>query len=300
MEILISAVKIFITIVVGNVIFELAKTRDTSGLYALCLNNYGVVNKVFSPEQLKDIEICFKKLSMPYNTVSVLMLVAIGVIISVITFFICKLIFPLSSICFIISAPLVFLPFWIIKYIAGIEQSKLEMGLNDFFIQLKSVLKINTDFIEALRRIQKAVMEPFSEYTLQLLREINAGKLPEKALENFAHKVNIKKFSYYINNVRYCQIYGGDVTTLTEKTQDTLSQAIKQKKKRIKETKSVCMILYMLIIIDIYMYFWFIAGNQYYMNIMMESFVGRSILNINFLSIWGIIWLSSIVRKFDY
>ena len=60
------------------------------------------------------------------------------------------------------------------------------------------------------------------------------------------------------------------------------------------------MILYMLIIIDIYMYFWFIAGNQYYMNIMMESFVGRSILNINFLSIWGIIWLSSIVRKFDY
>lgn len=300
MEVLISIIKVFITIVVGKTIFEVSKTRDTSTLYALSLSNHGMVNKMFSPEQLKNIEVCFKKLSIPYNTVSVLALIVIGMIISGIIFFASKFIFPLTSVCFIISVPLIFLPFWTIKYIAEIEQSKLEMGLNDFFIQLKSALKVNADIVEALRRIQKVVMEPFSDYTLQLLREINTGKLPEKALENFAQKVNIKKFSYYINNVRYCQIYGGDVTTLTEKTQNTLSQAIKQKKKRIKETRSVCMILYMLIIIDIYMYFWFIARNQYYMNIMTESFLGRSILNINFLSIWGIMWLSSIVRKFDY
>ena len=69
------------------------------------------------------------------------------------------------------------------------------------FIQFKSALNINSDIIEALRKIQNDVLEPFSSYVKHLLREINAGKLPDKALEEFAQKVNIKKFSLYINKV---------------------------------------------------------------------------------------------------
>lgn len=300
MKITIVIIKIFIAGIVGFFTFCILKRQDTSAIHAISLKNKGIVNKVFSPKQLKDIEVSFNKLSIPYNTISVLSLIGFGVIISVIVFFLCKTIFPLKSIALIIACPLVLSPFWIIKYIAGKEQDKLEAGLSDFFIQLKSSLKVNPDIIEALRRIQNIVIEPFSKYTKQLLSEINAGKIPEKALESFAQKINIKKFSLYINNVRYCQIYGGDITNLTEKTQNMLSEAIKQKKKRIKETNSVCSVLYMLIVIDVYMYFCFIASNQYYLEIMTNSFLGKCILNINFLSIWGIVWLSSVVRKFDY
>ena len=104
----------------------------------------------------------------------------------------------------------------------------------------------------------------------------------------------------YINNVRYCHIYGGDIATLTHKTQKTISAAIKQKKKREKETNSICVVLYMLIAIDLYMYFSFIAKNPEYLNIMVNSFPGQIILNLNFLSLWGVIWLSSMVRKMRY
>jgi len=300
MKMMIDIIKFIDVFLVGYIIFCTFETQYTSGLHAISIKNKGVINRLFTPKQLSDIEVSFKKLNIPYNTMSVLSLVGIGVVISLIMFFICKKLFPLVSISLIISIPLVFTPFWIIKYVSGKEQEKLESGLNDFFIQLKFALKVNSDIVEALRRTQNMTLEPFSIYTKQLLTEINAGKLPEKALESFAQKVNIKKFSLYMNNVRYCHIYGGDIITLTEKTQNTISLAIRQKKKRIKETKSICMVLYLLIFIDIYMYFSFISGNQYYLDVMVNSFIGNMILNLNFLSIWGVIWLSKVVRKLDY
>ncbi len=300
MKVIIVILKIFVVIVFSYMFFKTFENEDTSGIQALSVGKKGIVRKIFSTKELSNIEICFRKLSIPYNTITVLCLLLMGFIISIIAFFVCNLIFPLKSISFIIACPLVLAPSWLIKYIANKEQEKLEYGLNDFFIQLKSALKVNPEIIEALRRIQNIAMEPFLSYTKQLLIEINTGKLPEKALENFAYKVNIKKFSFYINNLRHCQVYGGDITTLTEKTQETLSEALKQKRRRVKETRSICIVLYILIIIDIYMYFSFIQGNRYYLNIMTNTDIGRCILNINFLSIWGILWLSRIVKRFDY
>jgi len=300
MKIIIFSIKSLIAFFMGCIVFNMLKTRDTSRLQAITIKKRGLVNKIFSPKQLGDIEVSFKKLNIPYSTISVLSLFGIGGIISIIIFFICEIIFPLTSISLIVSIPFILSPFWGIKYVADIEQTKLEAGLNDFFIQLKSALKVNSDIVEALRKVQNTALDPFSMYIKQLLTEINAGKLPEKALESFAQKVNIKKFSLYINNVRYCHMYGGDIITLTEKTQNTVSEAIKQKKKREKETKSICRVFYLLVVIDIYMYFSFIAGNEYYLDMMVNSLIGNLILNINFLSIWGIIWLSKTVKKLDY
>ena len=300
MNVIMYILKLFITFLAVCIILIKLKNEDTSVLHGLILKNKSIINKFFSPTQLGEIEVSFKKLNIPYNTVSVFGIFITGLIISVITFFVCKNIFPLISVSLIISIPFILSPFWMIKYISNKYQERLEAELNDFFIQLKSALKINSDIIEALRRIQNITLEPFAGYTKLLLTEVNAGKLPEKALENFAQKVNIKKFTLYINNVRYCHIYGGDIVTLTDKTQNTISEAIKQKRKRIKETNSICFVLYLLIFIDIYMYFVFINGNAYYLEIMVNSFVGNIILNINFISIWGILWLSKMVKKLDY
>ena len=300
MGIILISLKIFVAGIFSYGIFNCFESRATSSFQTISVNAKGIVRKIFSAKELTNIEICFKKLSIPYNTITVLSLFIMGFVVSIIVFFICNLIFPLSSISFIIACPLVLTPFWLIKYIANKEQEKMEHGLNDFLIQLKSALKVTPEIIEALRRIQNIAMEPFLSYTKQLLIEINTGKLPEKALESFAYKVNIKKFSFYINNIRYCQVYGGDITTLTEKTQETLSEALKQKRKRVKETRSICIVLYILIVIDIYMYFSFIQGNKYYLDIMLNTGMGRCILDINFISIWGILWLSRVVKKFDY
>lgn len=300
MKILLLLIRIIACFFIAKYIYEKIETKDTSMLQGLITNKRLSVKKIFSPKQLTNIEISFKKLNIPYNTASVFLILICGIVFSLITFIICIKIFPLLSISLIVSIPMIFVPVWIINFIAKIEQNKLETELNDFFIQLKSSLSINSDIIDALRRIQNCLLEPFSGYTRQLLNEINAGKLPDKALEGFAQKINIKKFSMYINNVRYCHIYGGDIAHLTEKTQKVIADAIKQKRKREKETNSICIVLYMLIAIDLYMYFSFIAKTPEYLNIMIKSFVGQIILNLNFLSLWGVIWLSTLVKKMEY
>ena len=300
MKILLLLIKITGCVFFTKYICAKTRSKDTSVLQGLITNNTITIKKIFSPTQLSNIEISFKKFNIPYNTASLFLILVCGILISLTTFFICIKIFPIISLSLIVSIPMIFLPVWIINFIAKLEQNKLETELSDFFIQLKSSLSVNSDIIDALRRIQNCVLEPFSGYTRQLLNEINAGKLPDKALECFAQKINIKKFSMYINNVRYCHIYGGDISYLTEKTQKVISEAIKQKRKREKETNSICIVLYMLIAIDLYMYFYFIAKTPEYLNIMIESFIGQIILNLNFLSLWGVVWLSTLVKKMEY
>lgn len=272
------------------------KSKHTSVLYDFLLNN----TKKFAPKNISKIEKYFKKLSIPFNIATLSIVLGIGIVSFLIVLFITMKVFTLNSVRYIISIPFLFSGIIVLELFAEYKQERMEDGLSDFFIQLKSALKVNPEIIEALRRIQNNVLEPFSTYTKQMLNEINAGKLPEDALESFAHKIGIEKFSLYINNVRYCHIYGGNITLLTEKTQEVIAEAIKQKKKRNKETKSACTVLYVLIIIDFYMYFSFIASNQYYLDLMSKTFIGQTIVNINFICVWIMIWLSKTIKKLDY
>lgn len=296
MDFLMMLLKFLIIFLTILYIWHKLKSTDTSALYDFLTEN----SKNFSPKNISKMERYFKKLSVPFNIATISSVLAVGVLAFLIVLFITKQIFTLNSVRYIISIPFLFTGMIVLELLAEYKQERMEEGLSDFFIQLKSALKVNPEIIEALRRIQNNVLEPFSTYTKQLLNEINAGKLPEDALESFAHKIGIEKFSLYINNVRYCHIYGGDITLLTEKTQEVISEAIKQKKKRNKETKSACTVLYVLIVIDFYMYFSFIASNQYYLDLMSKTFIGQTIVNINFICVWVMILLSKQIKKLDY
>lgn len=300
MMILINIIKIVVVFFITKLIIEFFETQDTSAFYQLIVKKTEYLYKKFSPHRITELQVCFKKLSIPFNIFTVAIIVGVGIIAFISVFMVTKMFFKLESVRYILSIPFLFTGMIILKVMAERKQEKLEAGLSDFFIQLKSALKVNPDIIEALRRIQNNVLDPFSAYTKQLLNEINAGKLPEIALENFAHKVDIEKFSFYINNLRYCHIYGGDITLLTEKTQEVIKEAINQKKKRNKETKSACMVLYILIIIDFYMYFMFINSNEYYLSLVNETLIGQMIVNINFICIWVMVWLSRAIKKLDY
>ncbi len=296
MKFLIIAIKLFIVFAIGFYIKSKFENKDTSVLYPFKSKK---LKEIF-PKRISKLEKYFKKLSMPFNEVTIGIVFGIGIGAFLIVLCITNYLFENTMVRYIISIPFLASGVVALELIAEKKQEKLEDGLSDFFIQLKSALKVNSEIIEALRRIQNNVLEPFSTYTKQLLNEVNAGKLPEEALGDFANKIGIEKFSFYINNVRYCHIYGGNISLLTEKTQEVINEAIKQKKKRKIETKSACTVLYILIIIDFYMYFSFIASNQYYSHLMNETVIGQVIININFICVWIMIWLSKVIKKLDY
>lgn len=296
MKILITIIKFFIAAAFGICITKKLENQDTSALYSSVCKKI----KCFSPQKISKLEGYFRKLSIPFNEMTILIILGIGIGAFLIVLLITYNLFDNTAVRYIISIPFLASGVVVLELIAEKKQQRLEDGLSDFFIQLKSALKVNSEIIEALRRIQNNILEPFSTYTKQMLNEINAGRLPEEALEDFANKIGIEKFSLYINNVRYCHIYGGNISQLTEKTQEVINEAIKQKKKRKIETRSACTVLYILILIDFYMYFSFIVSNQYYLHLMNETFIGQAIININFICVWVMIWLSKVIKKLDY
>lgn len=213
---------------------------------------------------------------------------------------ICLSLFRIKSVALILAVHLGLVPFIIVKELARIKQNKIEEILVHFLTQLASSLRINNDIVEAFRSIQNICMDPIRGYVKHFLVEINSGVAVDKALYTLSNKVNIKRFSIYINNLKYCSIYGGDTEGLTKNTSKLIDDLIKERKKREKETKSACVILYGLIILDLIIYFNMIVSNGNYIVIMRENFIGQIIVNINFISICVLVWLSFFVKKLDY
>ncbi|MGE5472716.1 MAG: type II secretion system F family protein [Ignavibacteriales bacterium] len=208
--------------------------------------------------------------------------------------------FDVISVGLITSLPGFFVPIIILGIMAQKKEEEIEKILADYLLLLKNSTRIHNDIIEAFRNIQDKCMEPLKTFTCQFTAEINSGINVESALSNFRDKINMKKFKLFLTNVQYCYIYGGDFTELIDKTQKLISEIQKEKRIRIRETRSARIVIFLLIFLDIYLYFNFIMTEPDYLSIMRNTFYGQLILNANFLSIWFLLWLSYSVKKLDY
>lgn len=301
MQVILTLLKINIVIsvfwlLIKNDVFAKAKVNKIIN----SVESNELLNEVLNKKFLHKTKMNFSKLGIRFTIYTVFLSLIVGIVISIVIYHISVIIFKIKSVAFILAFPAIFIAFVIISYFANKKQDRLENVMNDFFIQLKGAIKINPDITEAFRRIQDTCLEPFKEYVKSFLNEVNAGEIPEKALYKFASKVDINRFTLYINNLRYCSIYGGDIENLTNETQKLMSDIIGQKKKRKKETQSICMVLYILIGIDLIIYFNFALGNAEYLNLMRDTNIGNFIVNLNFLSIWLVIWFASLVKKLDF
>lgn len=301
MDIILALLKINIALCIFFLILKKADIKkEVIGNINKSLETNMFLKDILNKKIFKKTKANFVKLKIPFNFSSIVVSFSIGIVVSLFVYMIASKVFKINSVAFVLSTPCVFSVFMVISYIANRKQDKLENTMNDFFIQLKGAIKINPDITEAFRRIQDSCLEPFKEYVSDFLNEVNAGEIPEKALYKFANKVDIQRFSLYINNLRHCSVYGGDVETLTSETQKLIADILIQKKKRKKESKSICMVLYILIGIDLVIYFNFALGNTEYLNLMRDGVVGNFIVNLNFLSIWLVLWLANLVKKLDF
>lgn len=209
-------------------------------------------------------------------------------------------VFKVTSVGAIMAFPGFFVPIIGMSFIAQKKETDIEKVLVNYLLQLKNNTRIHNDIIEAFRAVQDNCIEPLKTFTKQFLAEINSGVSVEEALDNFKDKVNINRFRLFLTNVRHCYIYGGDFTELLDKTQKLISEIQTEKKRRIQETRSARLVLFVLIGLDLYLYFNFIKAEPEYMSIMRTSFFGQLILNFNFISIWFLVWLSYAVKNLDY
>ena len=198
------------------------------------------------------------------------------------------------------SGPGFLLPLFFLESVAQRKEDAIEKVLGIYLLQLKNNTKIHNDIIEAFRSVQNNCIEPLRTFTKQFLVEVSSGISVEIALENFKDKVNINRFKLFLTNVQYCYNFGGNFTVLLDKTHQLISEIEKEKKNRVQETRSARWVLFILIGLDLFLYFNFIKVQPEYMNIMRSTFLGQIILNSNFLSVCFLLWLSYSVKKLDY
>lgn len=208
--------------------------------------------------------------------------------------------FGIISAAFLISIPAALSPIIIIYFLVSKNEIEIEKVLSNFLIQLKNNTHINNDIVAAFKMTETTAPKPLNSYIHSMLAKINSGIRVEDALDEFANKINIKKVKFLIKNIKYCYIYGGSFTELLDKTQKLIFDIEQEKNKRVQETRSARYILIILIAIDLYMYISFINNKPEYLQILTKTFVGQVLLNINFLSIWVVLWLSYWVKKLDY
>lgn len=241
------------------------------------------------------IDRCGIQRSVLINPVSIIFL---GVICVCFTYMISFNFFKIVMLAVIISIPFFYLPFLVLSMIAEYKEEKIEKVFLNFLLQLKNHTRINNDIISAMSEVK--TIEPLQGYIKKFLVQVSSGTKLEKAMQDFKEKVNNKQMKSFLTNIEHCFLYGGNFSELIDKSYVMINEIQEEKKKRIEETKSARIVLFILILLDIIVYVSFIKTNAENYMIMTKSIIGNLILYWNFISMWLLVWISIRVKKLDY
>lgn len=241
------------------------------------------------------IDRCGLKRSLLINPITIVFL---GVLCVVVAYNLAFEFFKIILLSFIISLPLFYLPFAVLNAIASYKEEQVEKMFLNFLLQLKNHTKINNDIIYAMKEVK--TIEPLQGYIQKFLIEISSGIKFEKAISNFKEKIRVKQIQIFLENLEHCYVYGGNFSELIDKSYKTISEIQNEKTKRINETKSARIVLFILILLDVLVYVSFIKSNEENYLIMRKTIVGNMVLYWNFLSMWLLVWISSKVKELDY
>lgn len=220
-------------------------------------------------------------------------------IIFVISYLIFYPILKLKSLAITLCIPIAFIPIFLLIIYSEINEEKIEKNLISYIIQLKNQVKINNDIIFAFKNTSKYAMKPLNTYINIFLFEISNGVNITVAFENLKNKVNIERFKQLITNLESCYMNGGDFYNLLDKTQNIFLKVQEERNNRNNQTMSSRIVLIILIAMSIFVYFNFINSNQENYNIMINDFIGSIILHWNFVSIWIMMFLITLIKKID-
>lgn len=227
-----------------------------------------------------------------------LSLVFCGVVCVIVTYVIAFKFFKIITLAIVVAIPSFFVPVLIIESIGNYKMDKVEKTFLNFLIQLKNYAQINNDIASAFKQVK--TVEPLQSYINKFNVEINSGIKFETAIEHLKEKVSIEKFKEFFANVERCYIYGGNFTTLTEKSFAVISDLQSEKEKRRQETQGARIVLYILMFLNLFVYITYIKNNYENYLIMQRSMLGMGILYWNFISVWLLIFLAERVKKLDY
>lgn len=241
------------------------------------INNSSFIKKIsFYINYLKNINISSFHLLKP------IIIIAISLIISFLSFILSYKFFCVFSSALIISIYTFFIPYIFLKYLYNRYRRKILDIFPTYIISLKNYTNISNDIIVAMRKvnIDKPLMLFIDRFNLLIQKGISVCD----GFEKLKSDINIKKISEFITALQNCYINGGDFSKLLDRYSKIINNINAQREKESQDNFSSILVLIILIIINIFLIITFIYSNVTYKSIIINSFTGKVILNINILS----------------
>ena len=162
---------------------------------------------------------------------------------------------------------------------------------------MKNYTKTQNDIIGAFRNC--SAPKEIEAYIKDFIYQVENGIKVYDAFENMKISINIEKISEFITLLEYCYLNGGDFTNLIDKYSVTLMKITTQNEEQKQKEMSTKVVLIVLVVINLYMLFGFVYSNALYRNVIINTFLGRLIIDINILSYFIMILVFSKFKKME-
>lgn len=249
------------------------------------IRNINIKQKLDGISQFNKIKLfILKELNIEIGSIKLSsgIIILISLILSIIIFIISYKVLKIFSSSIILSIYMLILPYQIIKYIKAMYRQKIMNVFPTYLATLKNYTKTENDIVIALRKAKPN--KELMKYICKFNNQVENGVKIFDAFEELKYDINITKISEFITSLQYCYINGGNFNFLIDKYLKIIVKLSNQREDEKEKSLSTKLVLLVLIFINIYMLFGFVFANPEYKAIIIQSFVGRLIVNINILS----------------
>ncbi len=275
-------INLIIIAVIINIIFKLLKINNKKNniMYNLLKDK---IKKISFISQINYYIIELKNLKISSkNFLNILSILILSFLISILTFYLSYIYFNIISTSLILSIISFFIPINLIKKIYVKQKEKILEVFPMYCIYLKNYTNSTNDIVIAMKKIETDY--PLNIFIHKFNLSIEKGIRVYDAFEDLKRKINIKIINNFITLLQYAYINGSNFSKLLDKYANILVKTNIQKEKEKEELLSSKIVIYVLMIINAYIIHSFVFLNEEYRNVIVNSAIGKLIININIIS----------------
>lgn len=267
-------------IILINIIYEIIKLIKYINFkylknYLICFSNK--LNYMLKVKyNLKKISKVFYINSALINSYTIFLF---SVIVSILVFFIMFKYTNVIISSLFLSIIFFFVPLTILEIIKKYIDLKIKRSFSLLMINLQTFSKNSNNVILALKEVKS--YEPLKKYIDNFNSLVNSGFNVGQAFDNLITEVEDEEISRIIFLLKMNYINGGNLYKFLKESNDYLLEIEKIKQKQYEKQNNVFIILLVIVFINIFLLFCFSFKNEEYKNILLNTFIGKIIIDFN-------------------
>lgn len=175
------------------------------------------------------------------------------------------------------------IPIQYISFKNNLFKRSFNQNLNLLIINLKNNVKNNNDIVFAIKKTIKN--NTLKMYFEDFVYAINNGVNVIEAFEYTKDYFNISEFTNLISIFQNCYVYGGNYYNILKNAEEQIKEKKKLYNKFYKANTEMISTLIIMLFINLYIVFSFILSNKEYINLYLNTIIGKIIIDINLIII---------------